>query len=88
MDSLQKIDNKFIMILIGKEFDNKFIMILIGKEFVNKFIGHLFIFLCMFRDLDLAWFISLYACYFEISMFVLTGSYKYFGKSLDLVVVS
>ena len=29
VDSLQKIDNKFIMILIG-------------KEFADKFIGHLF----------------------------------------------
>ena len=29
VDSLQNIDNKFIMILIG-------------KEFVNNFIGHLF----------------------------------------------
>ena len=68
--------------------DNKFIIILIGKKFVNKFIGHLFPFLCMFRDLDSACFISLYACYYEISMYVLTGSHKYFGKSLDSVAGS
>ena len=68
--------------------DNKFIIILIGKEFVNNFTSHLFPFLCMFRDLDSACFISLYACYYEISMYVLTGSHKYFGKSLDSVAGS
>ena len=68
--------------------DNKFIIILIWKEFVNKFNGHLFSFWCMFRDLDSACFISLYACYSEISMYVLTGSHKYFVKSLDLVAGS
>ena len=52
--------------------DNKFIIILIGKEFVNKFISHLFPFLCMLRDLYSTCFISLYACYSEISMYVLT----------------
>ena len=54
--------------------DNKFSIILIVKLLVNKFIGHLFPFLCIFRDLDSACFISLYACYSEISMYVLTGS--------------
>ena len=62
--------------------DNKFIMILIGKEFVNKFIGYLFPF-CMFRDLDSTCFISLYACYSNISVYVLTRSHKHFGKPLD-----
>ena len=68
--------------------DNEFIIIFIGKEFVNNFIVHLFPFWCMFRDLDLACFISLYACYYEISMYVLTRSHKYFGKCLDSVVGS
>ena len=37
----------------------------------------------MFRDLDSTCFISVYACYSEISVYVLTGSHKHFGKSLD-----
>ena len=74
MDSFQNIDNKFIMILIG-------------NYFFNKFIGHLFPFdACL--EIQIQHVLSLYACYYEISIYVLTRSHKHFGKYLNSAVGS